>query len=162
MKDKILKQLKNEMESLKHELNVELPKEIGTAREHGDLKENAEYHAAKERQAYVRNRLEQLSERMAQLSIIDFSRIPKDKIGLGSTVKVLDLDTEEEITYELVIAEDANAAKKKISVSSPIGRALVNRREGDEVEVKVPAGTRELEILSYETIYEKLVEEVEE
>lgn len=155
MKEEILNKMKKEIATLKHELNVELPKEIGTAREHGDLKENAEYHAAKERQAYVRSRLEQLSERMAQLSLIDFSRIPRDRIGLGSSVTVMDLDTEEEITYELVIAEDADAAKKKISVGSPIGRALVNRVEGDEVEVRVPAGTRELEIISYKTIYDK-------
>lgn len=155
MKEEILKALKKEMTVLKHELNVELPEEIGRARELGDLKENAEYHAAKERQSYVRARLEQLSERMAQLSLLDFSRVPKDKIGLGSSVTVLDLDTEEEITYELVIAEDANAAQKKISVSSPIGRSLVNRTVGDEVEVKVPAGTREFEILSFKTLYDK-------
>jgi len=158
MKEEILAKMKKEITMLKHELNVELPKEIGIAREHGDLKENAEYHAAKERQAYVRNRLEQLSERLGQLSMIDFSRIPRDRIGLGSSVTVLDLDTDEKITYELVIAEESDAAMKKISVSSPIGRALVNKKDQDEVEVRVPSGIREFEILSFETIYDKLSE----
>ena len=156
MKEMILKQLNDEVEKLAYELKVELPREIGRARELGDLKENAEYHAAKERQAFVRARLEQLSERLAQLSLLDFSRIPKDKIGLGSTVTVLDLDTDQEITYELVIAEEADSKKGKISAGSPIGRGLVNKVEGDEVEVKVPSGVREFEILSYSTVYDKI------
>lgn len=154
MKEQILKQLNDEVEKLAYELKVELPKEIGRARELGDLKENAEYHAAKERQAFVRARLEQLSERLSQLSLLDFSRIPRDKIGLGSTVTVLDLDTDEEITFQLVIAEEADSKQGKISAGSPIGRGLVNKEVGEEVEVNVPSGTREFEILSFKTIYD--------
>ena len=159
MKEAILKQLQDEINTLMHELNVELPEEIGRARELGDLSENAEYQAAKERQMFVRARLEQLKERMGQLSILDFSRIPKDKIGLGSTVQLLDLNTDEELTYKLVMAEESDAAAGKISVGSPIGRALLNKVGGDEAEVRVPSGMREFEILSFTTIYETLEEE---
>ena len=159
MKEAILKQLNEEIQKLNHELNVELPREIGIAREHGDLKENAEYHAAKERQMFVRARLEQLTARAGQLGLLDFSKIPRDKIGLGSTVTLLDINTDEEITYQLVIAEEADAGEGKISVGSPIGRALINKEEGDDVEVKVPSGVREFEILSFQTIYEKYQEE---
>jgi transcription elongation factor GreA len=156
MKEAIIKQLTAEIEKLRYELNVELPEEIGRARELGDLSENAEYQAAKERQDYVRARLGQLSERMSQLSILDFSRIPRDKIGLGSTVTVIDLDTEKKHTYTLVISEEADASVGKVSSGSPIGRALLNKQVGDEVEVKVPGGSRELEILSFKTIYDQI------
>lgn len=156
MKELILKQLNGEVERLNYELKVELPKEIGRARELGDLKENAEYHAAKERQVFVRARLEQLTERLSQLSLLDFSRIPKDKIGLGSTVVMMDLHTDEEITYQLVIAEEADSKNGKISAASPIGRGLVNKEEGDEVEIRVPSGVREFEILSFKTIYDNI------
>jgi transcription elongation factor GreA len=155
MKEKILKRLQDEIDRLKYEMNVELPQEIGRAREHGDLRENAEYHAAKERQSFVKARLDQLSVQMAQLSILDFSRIPKDKVGLGSQVKVLDLDSDEEIEYLLVIAEEADASAGKISAASPIGRGLVNSQVGDEIEVKVPSGTRAFEVLSFKTIYDE-------
>jgi transcription elongation factor GreA len=156
MKEVILGQLSDEIEKLQHELNVELPKEIGKARELGDLSENAEYHAAKERQHYLRSRMEQLRQRFQQLSLLDFSKIPRDKIGLGSAVKVLDLDTDGEITYTLVIAEEADVASGKISVSSPIGRALLGKVDGDEVRVVVPSGVREFEILSFKTVYDAL------
>ena len=156
MKEVILKGLRREIEELQHELKVELPREIARARELGDLNENAEYQAAKERQDYVRARLGQLQERYRQLGLIDFSKIPRDRIGLGSSVTVLDLDSEKEISYRLVIAEEADAAAGKISVGSPIGRALLGKRGGDEVTVQVPSRTREFEILSFETIYEIL------
>jgi transcription elongation factor GreA len=158
MKEAILKQLTDELERLKHELHVELPEEIGRARELGDLSENAEYHSAKERQLYVRARLEQLQERISQLSIMDFSRIPRDKIGLGSTVKLRDLDSDEQITYQLVIAEYADVKEGRISVSSPIGRSLINKVSGDEVEVSVPSGIREFEILGFTTLYDTIAD----
>ncbi len=156
MREVILKGLREDIDRLQHELKVELPQEIARARELGDLSENAEYQAAKERQDYVRARLGQLQERYRQLGLIDFSKIPQDRIGLGSTVTALDLESEEEITYRLVIAEEADAAAGKISVGSPIGRALLGKRDGDEVTVEVPSGTREFEILSFETIHESL------
>lgn len=159
MKEAILKKLQEEISRLMHELNVELPEEIGRARELGDLSENAEYQAAKERQMFVRARLEQLKVHMSQLSLLDFSRIPKDKIGLGSTVKLLDLNSEQEVTYKLVMAEESDAAAGKISVGSPIGRALLNKVSGDDAEVRVPSGTREFEIISFTTVYDVIEEE---
>ena len=154
MKEQILKNLRQEIERIKHELTIELPKEIGAARELGDLTENAEYQAAKERQSYLQARLGQLQERYRQLGLIDFNQIPKDRIGLGSRVTVLDLDNEEEKRYWLVIAEEADAAAGKISVSSPIGRALLGKEVGDEVTVKAPSGTRDFEIDEFETAYQ--------
>ena len=155
MKDAILKGLRKEIEKLQHELKVELPAEIGRARELGDLSENAEYQAAKERQDYVRARLGQLEERYRQLGMLDFNKIPRDRIGLGSIVKVVDLDTDEEKTYQLVIAEEADVASGKISAGSPIGSALINKRDGDEVAVNVPSGLREFGILEFKTIYDR-------
>ena len=159
MKDEILKNLRTDIERLQRELTVELPKEISAARELGDLSENAEYQAAKERQSYVQARLGQLQARYRELGMLDFSQIPKDRVGLGSKVKVLDLDTDEEKEYHLVIAEEADAAKGRISVSSPIGRALLGKTNGDEVTVKVPSGTRELEILKFKTAFDFLKQE---
>lgn len=156
MKELILKNLRSEIERLQRELKVELPREIARARELGDLSENAEYQAAKERQTYVRARLGQLEERYRQLGLLDFSKIPKDKIGLGSRVALLDLDTDEEIEYTLVIAEEADVAQGKISAGSPIGRALVGKTTGDEVTVRVPSGTREFEVISFNTIFDNL------
>jgi len=154
MKDLILKDLREKIERLQHELKVELPKEIGIARELGDLSENAEYQSAKERQTYVRARLGQLEERYKQLSIMDFGKIPRDRVGMGSEVKVLDLDTDKEMTFLLVIADEADNAANKISTGSPIGRALMGKQDGDGVTVEVPSGTREFEILSFKTIYD--------
>jgi transcription elongation factor GreA len=159
MKDQILKNLRGEIEKIQYELNVELPKEIRFARELGDITENAEYHAAKERQSYLQARLAQLQDRYRQLGMLDFSKIPKDRIGLGSRVTVTDLDTGEEKTYELVIAEEADAAVGKISVSSPIGRALLGKKAGDEVTVQAPSGVRELEILSFNTAFDRFESE---
>jgi transcription elongation factor GreA len=133
---------------------VELPKEILKARAHGDLSENAEYHAAKERQGLVNARLGHLRKRLADLSMIDLSKIPHDKVGLGSTVVVLDTKRDEEVTYNLVTSEEADAANGKISTTSPIGRALLNRAVGDEVKVQSPGGLKEFEILKLTTIHE--------
>jgi transcription elongation factor GreA len=153
MKELILKDLREKIERLQYELKVELPEEIGRARELGDLSENAEYQSARERQNYVRARLGQLEERFKELSMLDFTKIPKDRIGMGSQVKVLDLDINKKLTFMLVIAEEADVASGKISTGSPIGRALQGKKVGDEVSVEVPSGTREFEILSFKTIY---------
>src|SRR6202165_718995 len=150
----IKKKLQDEIAVLEYELHVELPKEILKARAHGDLKENAEYHAAKDRQGFVNARLGQLKKRLGEMSMVDFSKIPHDKVGLGSTVVVLDTKKDEEITYNLVTSEEADAANGKISTTSPIGRALLNKEVGDEVRVQSPGGVKDLEILKLTTIYD--------
>jgi transcription elongation factor GreA len=150
----IKKKLQEEIAALEYELRNELPKEILKARAHGDLSENAEYHAAKERQGFVNARLNQLKKRLAEVSMVDFSKIPHDRVGLGSTVVVLDMKREEEITYNLVTSEEADAANGKISTTSPIGRALLNKEVGDTAKVQSPGGLKELEILKLTTIHD--------
>lgn len=150
----IRKKLQEEIAALEYELRNELPKEILKARAHGDLSENAEYHAAKERQGFVNARLNQLKKRAAEMSMVDFSKIPHDRVGLGSTVVVLDTRKDEEITYFLVTSEEADAPNGKISTSSPIGRALLGKEVGDVVKIQIPGGSKELEILKLTTIHE--------
>jgi transcription elongation factor GreA len=148
------KKLQDEITALEYELRNELPKEILRARAHGDLSENAEYHAAKERQAFVNAKLGHLQARLREFSMIDFSKIPRDRVGLGSQVVVLDLKKDEELTYNLVTSEEADVSKGKISTSSPIGRGLLGKQVGDTVKISIPDGTRELEILSLITIHD--------
>ena len=150
----IKKKLETEIAALETELRIELPKEILKARQHGDLSENAEYHAAKERQGMVNARLGQLRTRLRELSMIDLSRLPHDRVGLGSTVVVLDTTRDEELTYKLVTSEEADVAKGLISTSSPIGKGLVGKKVGDAVKVQIPGGVREMEILSLTTIHD--------
>jgi transcription elongation factor GreA len=150
----IKKKLQDEVTALEYELRTELPREILKARAHGDLSENAEYHAAKDRQGFVNARLNQLKQRLAEMSMIDFSKIPHDKVGLGSTVVVLDGKRDEEITYYLVTTEEADAANGRISTTSPIGRALLGKEEGDVVRVTSPGGVKELEIRKLTTIHD--------
>ncbi len=148
------KKLEDEIQVLEHELRSELPKEIRKARAHGDLSENAEYHAAKERQRLVEARLSQLTSRLRELSMIDFSKIPRDKVGLGSKVVLLDLDKDEEVVYELVTSEEADVSKGLISTTSPIGRALLGKEIGDSTTVRSPGGLREFEVVELTTIHE--------
>ncbi|HKW96824.1 MAG TPA: transcription elongation factor GreA [Bryobacteraceae bacterium] len=148
------KKLQDEIAALEYELRNELPKEILKARAHGDLSENAEYHAAKERQGFVNARLNQLKQRLAEMSMVDFSKIPHDRVGLGSRVIVLDTRKDERITYNLVTSEEADAANGKISTTSPIGRGLLGKEVGDTVKVTIPGGMREFEILELTTIHE--------
>ncbi len=148
------KKLQEEVAALEYELRNELPKEILKARAHGDLSENAEYHAAKERQGFVNARLNQLKHRLAEMSMVDVSKIPHDRVGLGSRVVLLDVGKDEEITYNLVTSEEADAAHGRISTTSPIGRALVGKEVGDVVKVTIPGGTREFEILKFTTMHE--------
>ncbi len=152
--DDIKKKLQDEISALEYELRNELPKEILKARAHGDLSENAEYHAAKDRQGFVNARLNQLKKRLAEMSMVDFSKIPHDRVGLGSKVVVLDTKRDEEVTYLLVTSEEADAPGGKISTSSPIGRALLGKEVGDTVKVQIPGGVRELEIVKLTTIHE--------
>lgn len=153
---KILQKLEEQIRALEYELHNELPREIKIAREHGDLSENAEYKAAKERQEIVRARLSLLKKRLAEFSMIDFSKIPRDSAGLGSTVVLYDLKTENEISYRLVTSEEADAANGAISTTSPIGRGLLGRKVGDVVQIRTPAGGKEFEILRLTTIHDEV------
>src|SRR4029078_4531484 len=147
------KRLEEEIQTLEKELREELPRALKTAAALGDLSENADYQAARERQDFVRVRLGQFTQRLADLSLVNFDKIPRDRISLGSKVELLDVDKDEKITYKLVTSEDANVALGLISTTSPIGRGLLNKREGETVEVKIPSGTRTFEILSFTTMH---------
>jgi transcription elongation factor GreA len=150
------KKLQDEIDALNYELHNQLPMEIRRAREHGDLSENAEYHAAKERQGMVNARLNQLVRRLALISMVDFTKIPQDRVGLGSEVVVLDVKKDEELTYNLVTSEEADASSGRISTSSPIGRGLIGKEVGDVVKIQIPGGVREFEILKLTTIHDIL------
>jgi transcription elongation factor GreA len=152
---KIKHKLQQEIDSLEHELNVELPKEIAVARAHGDLSENAEYKYAKERQGYVNAKIGNLKKRMGDLGMLNLSNIPKDRSGYGSRIVVLDLQRNIEVEYKLVSSEEADVEKGQISTTSPIGRALLNRQVGDEVQVATPAGKKEFEVVRLVTIHEE-------
>src|SRR5580704_2512729 len=160
MTELIKRKLQDEMNALEHELIHDLPKEIKKAAALGDLSENAEYHMAKQRQEFVKARLRQLGKRMADLSLINMDNIPKDRVGLGSTVKVYDNTKNEEMEYKLVTSEESDVATGKISTSSPIGRALLNKKVGEEAIVVTPSGKRELEILKLSTIHDELTDVV--
>jgi transcription elongation factor GreA len=153
MKERLLKRFEDEVATLERELKTELPKEIQRARELGDLRENAEYQAAKERQTYVQARLAMLKRRMNEIALMNLDRIPHGKAGFGSTVTLRERDSE--LVYQLVMPEDADAEKGLISTSSPIGRAILNKEEGDDVVVTTPAGTRRFEIVKLVTIHEE-------
>ena len=151
-----IRKLEKEIKTLEYELHNELPKEIRTARELGDLSENAEYAAAKERQDLVRARLGQLQKRLADLSMIDFTKIARDAIGLGSTVTVYDVNNGAEIKYRLVTSEESDVPNGKISTTSPIGRGLMGKKVGDVAEIRTPRGEKEFEILKLATIHDQV------
>ena len=155
MPEHIKKKLQEEINALEHELSYELPRELKKAVALGDLSENAEYHMAKQRQEFVKARLRQLGKRLADLSLINLNNIPKDKVGLGSTVKVYDADKDEELEYKLVTSEESDVAAGKISTTSPIGPALLNKKVGDSATVVTPSGKREFEVLSLTTMYDE-------
>jgi len=150
----LIKKLQGEIETLEHEFHIELPKEILKARAHGDLSENAEYHAAKDRQGWVNARLGQLRARLRVISMVDMSTFPHDRVGLGSTVIVLDTLKDEKIVYKLVTSEDVDVSKGLISTSSPIGRGLLGKQVGDSVKITIPGGVREMEIMELKTIHQ--------
>src|SRR3954451_3504537 len=154
MTDAIKRKLQEEINALEHELIHELPKEIKKAAALGDLSENAEYHMAKQRQEFVKARVRQLGKRLADLSMVNMNNIPKDRVGLGSTVKVYDNTKNEEIEYNIVTSEESDVATGKISTTSPIGRALLNKKVGESAIVMTPNGNRELDILSLTTIHD--------
>src|SRR5436190_2521524 len=154
MKGRLIKKFEDEIATLNHELKLELPKEIKRARELGDLRENAEYQAAKERQRLVESRISMLQKRVSEIALINVDRIPTDRVGFGSTLHVIESTGEKQV-YQLVMPEDADAAKGMISTTSPIGRAFLNKEEGDTVKVATPGGTRQFEILKLVTIHDE-------
>ena len=151
--EEIIKQLATELKGLEREFRIELPREIQTAVAMGDLRENAEYHAALERQNFVRARIGQLRERLATLSSLDMSQLPHDRAGLGSKVTLLDVDKDTEVIYQLVFAEVADLARGLISVASPIGKSLIGKQAGDEVTIRTPSGERRFELLALVTAH---------
>ena len=153
------KRLQDEIQRLDYELKVHLPKEILKAREHGDLRENAEYKAAKERQGFLQARVAQLHRRLAALNMVNLDRIPRGRVGLGSVVTVRLEDTDEVVVYEIVVPEDSDPTIGRISPSSPIGKCLLGHEEGDSVEVRVPAGTKVYEITKVVTIHDQMKDE---
>jgi transcription elongation factor GreA len=150
----IIEKLQAEIQALEHEINHELPKELKRARALGDLSENAEYIMAKQRQDFVAARLLQLKRRLADLSMVNLSNIPKDRIAFGSKVTIYDVEKDLEVEYRLVTSEESDVAKGLISTTSPIGRALMGKKGGDSVQVRTPTGTREFEIRSVLTIHD--------
>ena len=153
--EEIKKKLKAQIEELEYELNHKIPKVIQHAREFGDLSENAEYKAAKERQTFVQARVSLLHQRLMEVESIDISKIPTDSIAYGSIVVLFDLDKEEKVTYELVTSEESDPDSGKISTVTPIGQALMGKKEGDEVKVKTPNGWKNFEISRLTTIHDK-------
>ena len=154
MKDRILKRFNDEIAALERELKVDLPKEIQRARELGDLRENAEYKAAKERQDIVNARIAMLKKRVGEISMINLDRIPHGRAGFGSTVELRE-ENGDKVVFQLVMPEEADAAKGMISTSSPIGRAILNKEEGDEINVTTPSGSRNFELIKLTTIHEE-------
>ena len=154
MKDRILKRFNDQIAALERELKFELPKEIQRARELGDLRENAEYKAAKERQEIVNARIAMLKKRVGEISLINLDRIPHDRAGFGSTVHLRD-ENGDMVIYQLVMPEEADPDKGMVSTSSPIGRAILNKEEGDEISVVTPGGAREFELVKLTTIHDE-------
>ena len=154
MIQELRKRLQDELKTLEHELKVELPQEIKRALALGDLRENAEYHSALERQSYVKARMGQLSKRLGELGSFNMDAIPKDRVGLGSKVALSDIVTGAEVHYTLVMNDDVDTDKGQISIGSPIGRGLAGRRVGDEVTIQIPSGVRKFEILELVTLHD--------
>ena len=151
----VRKKLQDELDKLEEELHFLLPKEIQKAREFGDLRENAEYKAAMERQSIVRSRIMQVRQRLGEVESIDISKIPTDRVAYGSRVVLFDLEREEKVKYRLVTTEESDPEKGLISTISPIGQALMGKEEGDEIKVKTPTGVRNFEISRLSTIHEQ-------
>ena len=156
MIEELKRKLGAEVEKLQHELNVTLPNEIRKAVEHGDLRENSEYKAALERQQFVQARLGQLHSRLSKLSSIDMSQIPPDRVGLGSRVVVQDEKTRDREEYHLVFGDAVEFDEGHVTMSSPIGRALLGKCVGDEIVLRLPATTRRLKLLELQTIHDEV------
>lgn len=153
--EEVKKKLKAELDLLEHELHFKLPKDIQHAREFGDLKENAEYKAAKDRQSMVQARISQLQQRLIEVDSIDLTKIPTGVAAYGSTVILYDVEKDEKVKYRLVTSEESDPDNGLISTVSPIGQALMGKEEGDEIKVKTPNGWRNFEISRLKTIHDK-------
>ncbi len=151
----VKKKLEEELKALEVELKIELPKELQKAAALGDLRENAEYKAARDRQEYLQARVSALRKRISDLAMLNLDSLPHDRIAYGSTVVLLDIDKDEEVTYRLVTAEEADISKGLISTTSPIGKSLMGKKVGAEVEVKTPQGVRNFEVLKLTTIHDE-------
>jgi transcription elongation factor GreA len=161
MIEALKQKLGDEVEKLRIELNVTLPAEIARAVEMGDLRENSEYKAALERQRLVQARLGQLTMRLSKLSQIDITQIPTDRVGLGSKIVVQDQDSQEKETYHLIFGDSVEFEEGQVTMSSPIGRVMLNKKKGEEVLLKLPARTRRLKIIGLVTIHEAKPEDLE-
>ena len=151
----VVARLKKELDQLRYELNFDLPKALEEARAHGDLSENAEWEAAKERQDFVRSRIGQIEGRIRELAMYNIASIPQGVVAYGSKVTVEDVDDGASTSYEIVFPEEVDAGKGLISLASPLGRALLNKGEGDEVEVQTPRGKRTYQIVALVTFHER-------
>jgi transcription elongation factor GreA len=141
------KKLRDELEQLERVERHVVVKAIEVAREHGDLKENAEYHAAKERQGMIEGRIMELKDKLSRAEVIDCSKVSTDRAVFGTVVTLMDMDTEEEVTYQLLGPEESDVKKGSISVLSPLGRSILSKEAGDEVVFKAPGGVREFEVV---------------
>jgi transcription elongation factor GreA len=155
----IKQRLQAELDELETELRIHLPKEIKRALEFGDLRENAEYRAALDRQEMVKARISQLRQRLSEVASIDISKVPLDKAAYGSTLVLYDAERDEEVTYRLVTPEESDPQGGLISTTSPVGRSLMGKEEGDEVTVRTPAGARNFEIRRLATLHDKIDED---
>jgi transcription elongation factor GreA len=152
----VIQRLRKEAETIHRELTIDLPRELERARAHGDLSENAEYAMAKQRQEFLRARLSNVELRIAELSRINADSVPRDSVGLGSKVWLEDLDDGKEVEFEIVVPEEVDAALNRISLSSPLGKALLGRGQGDEIEVQTPKGNRAYLIRRLMTIHDQM------
>ncbi|MDE3032052.1 MAG: GreA/GreB family elongation factor [Acidobacteriota bacterium] len=150
----VLAKLEQELKVIKQALLVDIPQEIARAASQGDLSENAEYEQALAKRDMFQNKMVILEKRIAEVASLDISRLPKTRAAYGSEVTILDLDSEEEFTYKLVLPEELDGHPHHLSISSPIGTALVGQEEGSEVRVQIPAGVRRFEILELKTIHD--------
>jgi transcription elongation factor GreA len=155
MVEKAKEALREELKRLERELRLELPREIQRARALGDLRENAEYQAALERQNFVRARVGQLKRKLVDLSTVNSNNLPRDQAALGTVLTLLDLDSGAEVRYELVVSEESDAAQGRISVNSPIGKGLLGCREGDERTIHIPSGVKRYEVVEVRTIHDR-------
>ena len=151
----VLAKLEADLKVLKHALLVEIPKEIASAAAQGDLSENAEYEQALAKRDIFQNKVVTMEKRIAEVASLDINRLPRDKVAYGTRVTLLDLDSDKEVTYKLVLPEELADHPDHLSISSPIGLALVGAVEGDEVKIKIPAGIKRFEVLTLVTVHQQ-------
>jgi transcription elongation factor GreA len=152
----IVRTLKRELEKLQHEFTRELPAKLEEARAHGDLRENAEYEAAKHRQGLLQARIAQTQQRIRELSVYSLEKLPRDRVSYGSMVTVEDVDSGEEVEYHILFPEEVDAASGQVSIGSPIGQALMNKSEGDQVVVQTPRGRKTYDIVTLVTLHDQV------